>query len=77
MYLKIRYIETASNASALFPQTTTASEDSSWWGVIAVPLLVAGMVPRAIGEERMLRRELSGYDEYARRVRYRLVPGIW
>ena len=36
----------------------------SWWGVVAVPLLVAGMAPRAVGEERMLRRELSGYDEY-------------
>jgi protein-S-isoprenylcysteine O-methyltransferase Ste14 len=49
----------------------------SWCGVVAVPLLVAGMAPRAIGEERMLRRELSGYDEYARRVRFRLIPGIW
>jgi protein-S-isoprenylcysteine O-methyltransferase Ste14 len=49
----------------------------SWWGVVAVPLLVAGMTLRAVGEERMLRRELSGYDEYARRVRFRLLPGIW
>jgi protein-S-isoprenylcysteine O-methyltransferase Ste14 len=49
----------------------------SWWGVVAVPLLVVGMAPRAVGEERMLRRELSGYDEYARRVRFRLIPGIW
>jgi protein-S-isoprenylcysteine O-methyltransferase Ste14 len=35
------------------------------------------MAPRAVAEERMLRRELSGYDEYARRVRFRLIPGIW
>src|SRR5471032_479434 len=49
----------------------------SWWGVVAVPLLIAGMAPRAVGEERMLRRELSGYDEYTRRVRFRLIPGIW
>jgi protein-S-isoprenylcysteine O-methyltransferase Ste14 len=49
----------------------------SWWGVAAVPFLVAGMAPRAVGEERMLRRELSGYDEYARRVRFRLIPGVW
>ena len=49
----------------------------SWCGVVAVPLLVAGMAPRAVGEERMLRRKLSGYDEYARRVRFRLIPGIW
>ena len=28
---------------------------------------------RAVGMER----ELAGYSEYARRVRYRLVPGLW
>ena len=28
-------------------------------------------------EERFLRRELPGYREYAERVRYRVVPGIW
>jgi protein-S-isoprenylcysteine O-methyltransferase Ste14 len=28
-------------------------------------------------EERFLRRELPGYREYARRVRHRLLPGIW
>jgi protein-S-isoprenylcysteine O-methyltransferase Ste14 len=49
----------------------------SWWGVAAVPLLVAGLAPRAVGEERMLRRELAGYDEYAKRVTFRLIPGIW
>ena len=28
-------------------------------------------------EERVLRQDLDGYDAYAARVRYRLVPGIW
>ena len=28
-------------------------------------------------EERFLRRELPGYDVYARRVRYRLIPRLW
>jgi len=28
-------------------------------------------------EDRTLRRELDGYAEYARRVRWRLVPGVW
>jgi protein-S-isoprenylcysteine O-methyltransferase Ste14 len=32
---------------------------------------------RAVGEERMLRLELTGYDEYAKRVRYRMMPGVW
>jgi protein-S-isoprenylcysteine O-methyltransferase Ste14 len=49
----------------------------SWWGVAAVPLIVAALGWRAVGEERMLRRELTGYDDYAERVRYRLIPGVW
>ncbi len=49
----------------------------SWWGVAAVPVLVLGLAFRAVGEERMLRRELDGYADYARHVRYRLIPGIW
>jgi protein-S-isoprenylcysteine O-methyltransferase Ste14 len=49
----------------------------SWWGLLAAPLLTAGIGMRAIGEERMLRRELPGYDDYARRVRFRLIPGLW
>jgi len=28
-------------------------------------------------EDRMLRRGLAGYPDYARRVRWRLVPGVW
>jgi protein-S-isoprenylcysteine O-methyltransferase Ste14 len=28
-------------------------------------------------EERTLRAGLAGYDDYARRVRYRLIPGLW
>ena len=49
----------------------------SWLGLLLAPLLIAGLGARVVGEERMLRRELTGYDEYARRVRFRLVPGVW
>jgi protein-S-isoprenylcysteine O-methyltransferase Ste14 len=28
-------------------------------------------------EDRTLQDELTGYDEYAHQVRYRLLPGIW
>jgi len=35
------------------------------------------MVIRTVLEDRMLQAELPGYAEYARDVRYRLVPGIW
>lgn len=49
----------------------------SWWGLAVVPLMVAGMAPRAVFEERLLERDLPGYAEYMRRVRHRLVPGVW
>jgi protein-S-isoprenylcysteine O-methyltransferase Ste14 len=44
---------------------------------LIVPFAIAGLVRRTIVEERLLERELPGYADYASRVRYRLVPGIW
>ena len=38
---------------------------------------IALMVMRLGLEERVLRRELPGYTEYASRVRFRLIPGVW
>jgi protein-S-isoprenylcysteine O-methyltransferase Ste14 len=41
--------------------------------VVAMPLLFW----RTIGEDRLLRAELPGYVDYASRVRWRVLPGIW
>jgi protein-S-isoprenylcysteine O-methyltransferase Ste14 len=49
----------------------------SWWGLLFVPLAVVGIGFRAVGEERMLRRELPGYEDYTRHVRFRMLPGLW
>lgn len=49
----------------------------SWWGLVFVPALTAGLALRAVLEERMLIAELPGYASYAAKVRYRLVPGVW
>ena len=35
------------------------------------------LVLRTLWEDRTLQDELPGYQEYAQRVRYRLVPGVW
>jgi protein-S-isoprenylcysteine O-methyltransferase Ste14 len=43
---------------------------------IALVLVVILMV-RIGGEEQLLARELDGYDEYRRHVRWRLVPFVW
>jgi protein-S-isoprenylcysteine O-methyltransferase Ste14 len=49
----------------------------SWWGLLPVPFFMLGLGARAAGEERMLRQALPDYDDYARRVRFRFVPGVW
>jgi len=49
----------------------------SAWGLALAPawyLLLALRIPL---EERVLRENLAGYDDYARRVRWRLLPGVW
>jgi len=50
----------------------------SW---LAAAFLVAVSFPflfyRVINEDRVLRSQLPGYADYAQRVRWRLVPGIW
>jgi len=57
---------------------------------LAVPLLLGSpwaLIPGVVGalalvvrtalEDRTLHDELDGYGEYAQRVRYRLLPGVW
>jgi protein-S-isoprenylcysteine O-methyltransferase Ste14 len=49
----------------------------SWYGLLVVPFMIFGVTRRAVLEERLLERELPGYAQYMRRVRYRLIPGVW
>jgi len=49
----------------------------SWWGLAPAAVLVAIIVWRLIDEEAYLARHLSGYPEYQRHVRARLIPGLW
>ena len=49
----------------------------SFYGLIPALLLVVALVFRTYFEDKMLYEELSGYREYMKKVRYRLVPFIW
>jgi protein-S-isoprenylcysteine O-methyltransferase Ste14 len=49
----------------------------SWLGLLVLPLIVGALVVRIFIEEATLREGLPGYGEYAARVRYRLIPGVW
>lgn len=49
----------------------------SWWAMIpaaaAIPLIAA----RGVNEEKVLAADLPGYTDYLKKVKYRLLPGIW
>jgi protein-S-isoprenylcysteine O-methyltransferase Ste14 len=49
----------------------------SLWGLLGLVVVVPLLAARALGEEEVLMDGLPGYREYATRVRFRLVPGIW
>jgi protein-S-isoprenylcysteine O-methyltransferase Ste14 len=49
----------------------------SLWAFVPVAVDVAALAVRTALEDRTLQRELPGYAEYARRTRFRLVPGLW
>jgi protein-S-isoprenylcysteine O-methyltransferase Ste14 len=50
--------------------------NSIWALLPAAVMVVVGFIRTSL-EDRTLQEELGGYREYAQRVRYRLVPGIW
>jgi len=49
----------------------------SLWALLPGAAAVALLVLRTALEDRMLRAELPGYEDFAAEVRYRLVPGVW
>ena len=49
----------------------------SYWAMIPALFILPVIVARILNEEKVLARDLNGYPEYMRNVRYRLVPGVW
>jgi protein-S-isoprenylcysteine O-methyltransferase Ste14 len=49
----------------------------SYWGLLVLVPGVLALVVRILDEEKMLRQELDGYDEYTEKVHNRLVPYVW
>jgi len=49
----------------------------SLWALLAALPIVPLLVVRIRNEEEVLARELQGYGEYRKKVRFRLVPGLW
>jgi protein-S-isoprenylcysteine O-methyltransferase Ste14 len=49
----------------------------SLYTLIPALIIVILFIIRTALEDKTLQEELSGYKEYAQKVRYRLIPGIW
>jgi protein-S-isoprenylcysteine O-methyltransferase Ste14 len=49
----------------------------SVWALVLSALLATLIIWRTTLEDRTLRDELAGYQNYAERTRYRLLPGVW
>jgi protein-S-isoprenylcysteine O-methyltransferase Ste14 len=49
----------------------------SYWGFLALGAMMPFLIWRLVDEERYLAKNLSGYTEYQKTVRHRLVPFVW
>ena len=49
----------------------------SWWGLLIFFLITYAITVRLLDEEKFLSQDLSGYNEYCQKTRYRLIPFIW
>jgi protein-S-isoprenylcysteine O-methyltransferase Ste14 len=72
-----RYVRHPGYTSLLVSYLTMPFALGSLWACIPMALLVANLLLRTTLEDRTLQNELDGYREYASRVRFRLIPGIW
>lgn len=72
-----RYVRHPGYVGMIVSLLATALAFGSLWALIPAGLAAVLLVVRTALEDRTLLGELDGYKEYAARVRYRLLPGIW
>jgi len=72
-----RYVRHPGYVGAIIQSLGAPPMFGSLWTLIPGGLAALLMVIRTALEDRTLHEELDGYREYAQRVRYRLLPGVW
>ena len=72
-----RYVRHPGYVGYIVASFATALALGSLWAFIPAGLTMCLLVVRTALEDRTLQDELTGYREYAARVRYRLLPGVW
>jgi protein-S-isoprenylcysteine O-methyltransferase Ste14 len=72
-----RYVRHPTYIGTILSWVCAALALGSWLALAPVVLIAATFTARTALEDWTLQEELAGYKEYAQRVRYRLLPGIW
>ncbi|MBC8446412.1 MAG: isoprenylcysteine carboxylmethyltransferase family protein [Chloroflexi bacterium] len=72
-----RFVRHPAYATSIVSCLATPILLGSLWALIPSGLVVLVTVIRTALEDKTLLEELDGYVDYARRVRYRLLPGVW
>ena len=72
-----RWMRHPGYAGALWTYLATPLLLGSMWALLPTFFTMAVLVIRTRLEDRTLKEELDGYRDYAARVRYRLLPGLW
>lgn len=72
-----RFVRHPGYVSALLLFFGMALALGSYWALVPAGVASGILVLRTSWEDRLLHAELPGYLEYSRRVRSRLIPGLW
>jgi protein-S-isoprenylcysteine O-methyltransferase Ste14 len=72
-----RYVRHPGYVGTMLFELATPLMLGSLWALIPGGLVVPLLTIRTALEDRALQEKLSGYREYAGRVRSRLIPGVW
>ncbi|MGZ9223107.1 MAG: methyltransferase family protein, partial [Anaerolineales bacterium] len=72
-----RFVRHPGYAGALWTYVFLPMLLDSIWALIPAFLVIGVLVLRTALEDKTLQEELPGYKEFARKTRYRLIPGIW
>ena len=72
-----RFVRHPGYAGSILPLLGIALALGSVWTLIPAAVALVITVIRTVLEEQTLQEELPGYRDYAQRVRFRLIPGVY
>jgi len=72
-----KYVRHPGYIGGILMAISTALVLGSLWALIPAGVVSILLIIRTFLEDTMLQKELPGYSEYAKKVKYRLLPGVW